>query len=63
MEDAMSIGFTKAMNDYFGRKPEQSVGDFGAELKALDQADREYFVREFKKIGVDVDMPEPIVRA
>ncbi len=59
----MGISFTKAMNDYFGRKPGQTVGDFGNEIKALDQSDREYFVREFKKIGIDVDMPVPIVSA
>jgi len=53
----MKIGFTKAMSDFFGRKPGQSVGEFGAELKTLDQNDREYFVREFKKIGWDVEMP------
>jgi hypothetical protein len=53
----MALSFIKAMSDYFGRKPGQSVGEFSAELKALSHEDKLYFVREFKKIGMDVLPP------
>jgi hypothetical protein len=47
----MLITFTKAMMDFFGRKPGQSVGEFAAELKALTDADREFFKSEFARLG------------
>lgn len=53
----MAVSFIKAMSDFFGRKPNQTVGEFGAELKALSHEDKLYFVREFKKIGMEVDPP------
>ena len=51
----MPITFTKACHDYFGRKPGQSLGEFQQELKALDEADRAYFKREFAKVGIEVE--------
>lgn len=51
----MSVSFTKACNDFFGRKPDQSIMQFRDELRALDAADREYFRREFVKVGITVD--------
>lgn len=53
----MSVSFTKACLDYFGRKPNQTAMDFGAELKALTQMDRSYFIREFAKVGITIDLP------
>lgn len=53
----MSVTFTKACMDYFGRKPGQGALEFGAELKALDANDRAYFIREFAKVGITVDQP------
>jgi hypothetical protein len=46
--------FTKAVVDYFGKKPGQSAGEFLQEIKALTAEDREYFRREFLKVGVEV---------
>ena len=48
--------FTKAIVDYFGKKPGQTLPEFQAELKALTPEDREYFVREFKKVGIEVEL-------
>lgn len=51
----MPVSFTKACHDFFGRKPDQTLGEFQAELKALTPEDREYFKREFAKIGVEIE--------
>lgn len=50
----IQMTFTKAMMDFFGRLPGQSVGDFANELKALTVVDREYFKREFRKINIEI---------
>lgn len=34
------MSFVTACHTYFGRKPGQSLGEFGAELKALSPQDR-----------------------
>jgi hypothetical protein len=46
--------FVSACNQFFGRLPGQTLGDFQAELKALDDNDRAYFVKEFAKVGIEV---------
>lgn len=46
--------FTKAIVEFFGKKPGQSTTDFMAEIKALTEADRAYFKAEFAKIGVEI---------
>lgn len=51
----MPVSFTKAINDYFGRKPNQTLAEFQAELKELGPEDREYFKREFAKIGIVIE--------
>jgi len=50
------ISFTKAVVDYFGKKPGQTLPEFQQELKALTPEDRAYFVREFKKVGIEVEL-------
>jgi hypothetical protein len=50
----MQITFTKAIVEFFGKKPNQSTTEFMQELKALDEKDREYFRREFTKIGYEI---------
>jgi hypothetical protein len=49
-----TMTFTAAMNETFGRKPGQTLGEFQQELKALGPEDREYFKREFLKVGIQV---------
>ncbi len=39
-----------ATKDYFGFKPGQTMGEFMAEYKELDEADKAYFRKEFAKI-------------
>lgn len=46
--------FAKACKEYFGFKPGQSLPEFMTELKELDQKDREYFKREFVKVGYEI---------
>jgi hypothetical protein len=45
---------TKALKEYFGFKPGQNLTDFMAEIKALTTEDREYFKREFAKVGYEI---------
>jgi hypothetical protein len=40
MPPIIRMSFVAACHTYFGRKPGQSLGEFGAELKALTPQDR-----------------------
>lgn len=53
----MAISFTKAINDFFGKRPGQTLMELQAEIKALSPDDRTYFKREFAKIGIEVEWP------
>ena len=46
--------FTKALVEFFGKKPGQTPGEFMLEIKALTPDDRAYFKREFLKVGIEV---------
>lgn len=46
--------FTKAVKEYFGYKPGQNLAGFMDEIKALTHDDREYFKREFVKVGYEI---------
>lgn len=45
---------TKAFKDYFGYKPGQNLTDFMVELKALTIEDKQYFIKEFAKVGWEI---------
>jgi len=45
-------GFIARMSDYYGRKPGQSVKEFGDELKALTPKDKDDFVKWFNDAGL-----------
>lgn len=47
----MQMTFTKAIVEFFGKKPGQTLPEFMQEIKALTPADRAYFKAEFAKIG------------
>lgn len=49
-----TMSFTAACNEFFGRKPGQTLQQFQLELKALTLDDRDYFKREFAKIGISI---------
>lgn len=55
----MPVTLTKAIHDFFGKKPNQTLSEFQAEIRALDEADRAYFVREFAKVGIEVETVRP----
>lgn len=40
-----------AVKDYFGFKPGQTMSEFMAEYKELDEGDKNFFRREFVKVG------------
>jgi hypothetical protein len=46
--------FTKACKEYFGFKPGQNLTEFMGEIKALTGEDREWFKREFVKVGIEI---------
>jgi hypothetical protein len=52
------IGFVKAMKDFFGLLPGQSLAQFGAELKALSHKERLDFARGLRAVGIDCADPE-----
>lgn len=43
-----------ALKTYFGFKPGQSMTEFMQEIKELNTQDREYFKREFVKVGIAI---------
>lgn len=49
-----TMTITTACKSYFGYKPGQTLGEFMAEVKALTPDDREYFKREFVKVGIEI---------
>ena len=51
--------FVKAMKDFFGLLPGQSVSHFGSELKALSQEDKFDFAISLRAFGIDCADPEP----
>jgi hypothetical protein len=52
------IGFVKAMKDFFGPLPGQSVLQFGAELKALSHEEKREFAASLHAIGINCADPE-----
>lgn len=49
-----SMTFIAACKEYFGLRPGTTSTDFMKEVKALEPADREYFKKEFLKVGYDI---------
>lgn len=54
------VTLLKAIREHMGFRPGQSLGEFMSEYKALSLEDRQYFVREYAKIGVEVEAPKAI---
>jgi hypothetical protein len=54
--------FVMACNSFFGRKPNQTLQEFNAELKALTPADRADFTKWFREVGIEIsDAPAAAV--
>lgn len=49
--------FVSAMKEYFGFLPGQTLKEFGAELKALSDDERDYFYNGLKAVGVECSPP------
>jgi hypothetical protein len=52
------IGFVKAMKDFFGLRPGQTIMQFGAELRALTHQDKLDFAKELRSIGINCSDPD-----
>jgi hypothetical protein len=52
------IGFVKAMKDYFGLQPGQTILQFGAELKALSYDEKLDFAQSLRSVGIDCADPD-----
>ncbi len=54
------VGFVKAMKDFFGLLPGQSILQFGAELRALSHEEKLEFAQGLRSLGIacaDPDQP------
>lgn len=49
-----TMSFVLACKDYFGFKAGQTMTEFMNEIKALTTEDRDYFTREFAKVGYQI---------
>lgn len=49
------MSFINACRETFQRKPDQSLSEFAAEIKAARDADPQFWVREFAKVGIEID--------
>lgn len=44
--------FAARCAEFFGRKPNQSISEFAAELKQLTDDDKRWFIEQFNKLGL-----------
>lgn len=51
----MKATFTKAMMQFFGKLPGQTLGQFADELKALSAEDRAYFKAGLEQNGYIIE--------
>jgi hypothetical protein len=55
MENEMQkVSFAVACKQYFGMKPNQTLGEFSQELKQLTDKDKEDFKRWFPSVGYEI---------
>ena len=52
------IGFVKAIKEFFGLLPGQTLAQFGAELKALSYQEKRDIAIGLRSIGIDCADPE-----
>lgn len=59
----MGLSFTAAISRYFGKKPGQTLTEFGNELKALTDADKaELLPMLEKELGEKIDPPAKVAQ-
>lgn len=49
------MSFTKAIVQFFGKKPNQTASELSVELKALSEQDKADLKAEFAKIGIEIE--------
>jgi len=54
MDMTKEVGFAMACSDYFGKHPGQTLGEFQAEVKALNPADKEEIREGLISLGYKV---------
>jgi hypothetical protein len=52
------IGFVKAMKDFFGLLPGQTLAQFGVELRALSYQEKVEFANGLRSAGIDCTDPQ-----
>lgn len=55
----MARSFVAACNEFFGRQPNQTLQQFGDELKQLTHEDKVEIAQGLREIGRDCDDPMP----
>ena len=61
MTASKSLTFPAAMKDFFGLRSGQTLQDFMAEIRALDQSDRAYFKKGLEQNGYIVTSTPGVV--
>lgn len=56
------LTFVGAMKQYFGMKPGQTLSEFGAELRAVSDADKLWYHSELNRIGIACTPPGSITQ-
>lgn len=54
MEHGKVYSLVTAMLDFFGKKPNQTTGEFAQEMKGLTEADRAEFKEDLKARGYNI---------
>ena len=57
IEQRAPMSFAGRMQSFFGRKPDQTLSEFGAELKGLSLADKVELHSEFTRLGLPTREP------
>lgn len=54
MDTTKPMSFVMAMREFFGRKDGQSLTEFAAELKTLNDAEKAFFIAGLKEAGFNI---------
>ena len=52
-------GFIVRMLEFYGLKPNQTRGEFLAEIKTLSYAERQWFAKQLNAAGIPTEEPLP----
>ena len=60
VEEMKRMVFSTAMSKTF-RKDGQSLAEFAAEMRQLNDVDRKWYCAELRKTGIDCEDPQPVI--